>query len=330
MGDPLTWRTLLGNIIQDPHERQRIANALGVSPITLLRWVNNTSIPRPRNLHQLLAVLPQHRQVLLELISEEFEGFATTVANEVAEDTSQEIPPGFYARVLHTYTTIASSLRYSSLCNLILQQALEQLDPHRVGLVLIVVQCMPPASGHKVRSLRESVGRGTPPWTSNLEQHPILLGAESLAGYAVTTGRMHVIQNLRADLNLLPGYRGVGEESAVSAPIVLAGNIAGCLLVSCTQPDYFLPFRLKLIEHYSELIVLAFRPEDFYEQQRIELRILPPQEVQQAYVSKFRQRLLETMMQAAKSRHPMSIIEAERVVWQQLEEELLQLPPSSE
>ena len=34
------WREFLGKSIVDPHERQRIANELGVSTVTLTRWSN--------------------------------------------------------------------------------------------------------------------------------------------------------------------------------------------------------------------------------------------------------------------------------------------------
>ena len=40
------WREVLGQIIEDARERQRIASALGINPITLDRWANHTSKPR--------------------------------------------------------------------------------------------------------------------------------------------------------------------------------------------------------------------------------------------------------------------------------------------
>lgn len=76
MQEPPTWRELLGKIVADPHERERIANELGVNPITLVRWVNNESKPRTQHLRQLLNALPEYRARLLELIIEEFEDFS--------------------------------------------------------------------------------------------------------------------------------------------------------------------------------------------------------------------------------------------------------------
>ncbi|HEX9132148.1 MAG TPA: GAF domain-containing protein [Ktedonobacteraceae bacterium] len=325
MQELTTWRDLLGIVIQDPQERRRIANELGVNPVTLTRWVNKEASPRPQSLQRLLKVLPQHRKALLELVANEFEGFATD-----AEDSLHMIPSEFYIRVLHTLATIPQVLRFSSLCDLILQQALEQLDPQRLGLAIIVVRCMLPSQEGKIRSLRESVGRGTHPWEGKLDQQAILLGAESLAGHAVTLGHPVANQNLSESKSLSPGYHGQWEESAAAAPIMLEGNVAGCLLVSSTKPNYFLPSRQTLIESYADLIALAFEPWEFYEAKYIELGLVPFQEVQQAYLAGFRQRLTETMLQAARNHHPLTIDHAEQVVWQQFEEELLRLPRDEE
>src|SRR5271157_1982543 len=170
MQEPSTWRDLLGSVIQDPQERRRIANELGINPVTLTRWVNKEASPRPQSLQRLLKILPQHRKVLLELLVNDFEGFAAEPEDALTEDLQHKIPSEFYNRVLRTRATIPKVLRFSSLCDLILQQALEQLDPQRLGLAIIVVRCMLPSQEGKIRSLRESVGRGTHPWEGKLDQ----------------------------------------------------------------------------------------------------------------------------------------------------------------
>ena len=326
MQESPTWRDLLGRIIQDPQERRRLTNELGINPVTLTRWVNNEASPRPRSLQLLLKALPQHRKAFLELLGDDFERFtATEMEASLTEDLLYKIPSEFYMRVLRTRATIPKVLRFSSLCDLILQLALEQLDPQRIGLAIIIVRCMPPSREGKIRSLRESVGRGTPPWEGKLDQQAILLGAESLAGYSVTLGRPVVNQDLSESQNLAPGYHGLWEVSAAAAPIMLEGNIAGCLLVSSSQPNYFLPLRQTLVESYADLIALAFEPEEFYDVRNIELALVPFQEVQRSYLSGFRSRLNETMIHAQKTHQSLTIFEAEQLVWQQFEEELLRL-----
>jgi len=284
-----------------------------------MRWVNGETAPRPENLRRLLSALPQHRDHLTELIGQEFEGFAAAMRDEARQGESTVIPSEFYERVLHTRADTPQSLLFPLLWDLILQQALEHLDPRRQGMVIMVATCMPPSTGQKVRSLRERTGRGTPPWRRDLEQQAIFLGAESLAGHVIGSLHLEVNQDLRDEHTRSPGYRGPWEESAAAVPIMSMGKVAGSLLVSSAQRDYFLPSRCKLIESYAELIALAFAPEDFYEPRQINLGVLPPYGVQQPYISGFRKRVLAVMQQ-----QPMHVFEAEQLVWHQIEAELLQ------
>lgn len=321
-----TWRDLLKTIISDPHEKQRLAEQLGVRAITLTRWISKESDPRPQNLRNLLNALPMHRDQLLDLIREEpgFEEFS----NAGVDDASIEIPSEFYTRVFSARASIVDNLRFWSISNLILQQAIGQLDPDRLGMGINVVRCMPPARvDNKVHSLRESVGIGTPPWSGDLEQNAMFLGAESLCGYVVTLCRPAANQNVDDEQNLTPAHKTPFEKSAAVHPILFAGRVAGCLLVSSTQNNYFLPqYRLTLIENYANLLALAFEPEEFYEPCQIELSVMPDQEVQKKHFANFRQRVANIMIEGSINKRPVNNLEAERLVWQQLEEELLQLP----
>lgn len=315
--EPQDWRELLGTIIHDPHERQRIAQELGVRTITLSRWVNRQSDPRPQNLRHLINVLPQQRDLLLELIAEEFEDFSGTVR----DDASQEIPSEFYKRIFNARSTTNETMRFWSISNLILQQALGQLDPDRLGMAITVVRCMTSRHSSKIRSLRESVGQGTPPWPGDLEQKGMLLGAESLAGFCVTTCRPAQIQNIREDKSALPAHQVEHELSAATHPILFTGRIAGCLLISSTQPNYFLSSaRNILIGEYANLLALAFEADDFYDPQDIELLLMPPHTVQKEYFANFRQRVTQTLI-----RRSVHNLQAEQLVWEELEEELLEL-----
>ncbi len=233
------------------------------------------------------------------------------------------IPVEFYMRVLHTSAETSKNLLFSSLSDLILQQCLKQLDPYRAGMAITVARCMPPRHGGKVRSLREVAGRGTPPWNANLDQQGILLGMESLAGHAVISGHLEANQQLSEQLSVSPGYQGEWERSAVATPIMHTGTIAGSLLVASVQADYFLPAISKLIEYYAELLALAFEPEDFYEMQQIELSPLPSFEVQLTYLHTFRNQVLETLRQATREKKPVTVLQAEQLAWQQIEDQLL-------
>jgi hypothetical protein len=326
MHSPETWRDLLGRIIKNSHERQRIASTLNIHPMTLVRWVTKEATPRSQNLRRLLEILPEHRERLLSLIEEEFPDISLYPTQAVSSrPESASIPSEFYTRVLHTKAYLPEHLRYASLCELILQQALGQLDPHRVGMAVIVARCMPPSSHGKVRSLRESQGQGTPPWPMNLEPYGVFLGAESLAGVSIISGHLQVNQQLSQSRHLAAGYRGRWEESAAAAPILDAGRIAGVLLVSSALPDYFTPPCCALIEQYAELIAVAFASEDFCELERIDLGIMPLEEEQLPFLSRFRQRVNKLMIKTAREGQPLTITQAEQPIWQQLEAELLEL-----
>lgn len=325
----LTWRELLGGLIQDSQEHQRIANELGVNPLTLTRWVHNESKPRPHNLRRLLTALPHHRDTLLQLLAQEFPEFSSSTKDEETGDQTLEIPPEFYVRIFDTYATTRQNQLFWSISNLVLQQALGQLDPNQLGMALTIAQCMPPSPGNKVRSLRERVGRGTFPWPFNLDEEAIFLGAESLAGYSVITGHPIIIQNAR-ELNLFPVHWTAWEQSAAASPIIRMTASAGCVLASSTQPGYFLPGRQRLLHNYAALLSLAFTPEEFYDLQDINLQPMPFYRRQKLLVVKFRQRLLSFVRLAQSTGHSINMHEAEQIVWQQLEEELLGLPPYTE
>ncbi len=321
-----TWRELLGDMIQDPLKRQRIARELDVSPITLMRWVNGESTPRWQSLQRLLGAFPAQRERLLTLIGHEFENFSAMIQEETKQHEPAVIPAEFYVRVLHTLAITPKGLLFTVLSELILQEALEQLDPQRLGLAIIVARCMPPSHEQKVRSLREGVGRGTPPWARDLEPHGIFLGAESLAGHVLGSGHLEVNQDLQDAQTRSPGYRGPWEASAVALPIMRMGMMAGSLLVASTQANYFPPERCELIEDYAELLALAFLPEEFYEPQQIELGVVPTYEAQQPYLAGFRQRATDLMRQHAKSQPPLAFLQAEQMAWQEIEADLLRRP----
>src|SRR5579864_5095707 len=101
------WRKLLENIIADAQERQRIANELGVNPVTLIRWARGETNPRQENLQRLLKALPAQQQTLTRLLTEEFPAFDMP-ANE---DWSEHIPAEIYSRILNTYTNLQDAQR---------------------------------------------------------------------------------------------------------------------------------------------------------------------------------------------------------------------------
>ncbi len=319
----MDWREYLSTIISDPGERERIASEIGVHAVTLTRWVSGESLPRSQNMRQLLRALTVAQRNQLQLL---LKNESPEVMDVGIESVEREIPYEFITEVLELYANTPDLLRFWTIGRMILQQAVNQLDPERVGLSITVVRCMPPRGG-KIRSLRESVGLGTAPWKEDMEEKALLLGAESLAGHVTALCRMEHISNLQLNETFLPAYREEPEESAVVCPIMQACKIAGCLSFSSTQRGYFsAEGRLPLAQAYTNLLALAFDPNDFYEPDLIALHLMPSPNVQREHFAGFRQRILQRMQKAAREGRHVSNAESEQLEWLNIEDTLLRLP----
>ncbi len=320
MSDPSSWQDLLKEIISDPVARERLASAVGVRPITLYRWATGESKPRPFNLRQMLSALPSdQRSCMAALLEQEHLDYSSSMSDSLGE---LEYP--FVRQVLDLRATTPEVVLFWTLCHKVFQHALPRLDPERTGMAIRVVLCMPPGREGKIRSLLESVGQGTPPWRADLEQEAIFLGAESLAGYVVTSCRPDLVQNLEREHYQLPASWAEHEVSATAVPIMYTNRVAGCVLVSSAQPDFFnSSSRLTLISDYAQLIALAFKPEQFYPLECIKLQVLPSFEVQRVLLASFRERVIALMTEAANEGQPLMRTQAEQLVWQHLEEQLI-------
>ncbi len=316
---PQTWRTLLADILKQPGERQRIARALDINPLTLTRWTEDQSAPRPRYLQRLPTVIPEQQMVLSLLIAQEFPEFAMDAST--TDEAPLEIASAFYTEVFHMLATLPPARVPWLIRKHILQHALEQLDPHRRGVIITLAQCVPPSTEHKVRSIQVMIGAGLPPWGGDVDQQAVFFGAESIAGRVVSTGQPVTIENLQETwLMEPPNMQGLGSLSVY--PLQRTGRIAGTLSILSSQPGYFLPSRLTLIQQYSNLIAVTFAPENFYASKDIELCMMPPPPLQVPYLTNFRQRVLDILKEAANNQQPMTNAQAEQVACQQLEEEL--------
>jgi len=271
--------------------------------------------------------------LLTRLILEEFPDFVLSEQPDASSlngldsiEAPSDIPLEVYQRATRTHATTPLSLRFWVISHLVLGAALEQLDPgpHPVGVEVVLVQGMRCIHSETVGCLRETCLLGTPPWRTD-QITPLFLGAESLSGYAVTTARPALCQNLRTNPAFLPVRVEAYEESAVAYPLLQGERVGGCLLVTAAQADFFTPPRLQLINTYADLAVLALQDDQFYEKQAIQLGTMPATDVQQVHFASFRRRVNE--MISAPDRQVTNIVQAEQLVWNQLAEELMSLNP---
>ncbi len=316
---PPDWSVVLQNILRSSGERQRLSSILGVTTMTLSRWASGESRPQRPHLIHLMQVLPtQQRQELMDA----FEKLYPDIQSWLADESLEQIPSSFFAQVLNLRTTTTESLRFWRISEVVLKQALSQLDPNTMGMAIKLIQCMPPGPNGKIRSLRERAGKGTLPWTADLEHDVLFLGLESMSGYATEVRHIVSDGDLRKNKSF-PSYQDDYELSAAAHPIRFEGRIAGCLLASSTQVDYFTPSRLGLLTTFSDLIALAFDKSDFYLPQQVELRLIPKPKVQRPILATFRQRVTEKFQQATYQHKQLSNAEIELQAWQDIETELL-------
>ena len=318
------WHKIVTLALKVPGERQRLATSLGISSMTLTRWASGESQPqRPHLIRLVQTIGPHYRDDLIEAL----ETIYPEIHSLLKEEIPDHIPSSFYSELLSIRTTTTESLRFWRISDLILKQFLLQLDPNQLGMSVTIIQCMPPAVKHgsKIRSLRERVGRGTSPWTADLEHISLFLGLESLGGYTSEARHIVNVDDLSKD-KLLPAYQDKFEVSAAAHPIMLGGRIAGCLSASSTQVGYFTQQRQALLMAFSDLASLAFDKSEFYDPKLVELRVMPKPAYQRPIIDEFRFRVSQTLMAATYQRLRLTNQQAEQQVWSEIEDQLLSLP----
>ena len=320
------FRTLVKELLHDPTTRKRIEQRTDIAPRTLSRWVSGeTEEPDRKRLSILLAALPEHRDALLATITQAMPDFEVPLLDP-ATRLVEDLPMDFWVRLLETNANTPRNLHFASIVHLIFLQLQSALDPEHIGVQLIIAQCSPPASpGQPVRSLREVMKMTTHQSLLTSPGDTIFLGAESLSGYSVSLCQASIVQNVREEQHL-PVRRARNEQSAAAYPIQRGGYVAGCFLVSSPQPDLFSQRLQYLLQIYAYLLNMAFETETFYAAERIRLRPMPAEQIQHTYIANFQQRVM-TILQGDLS---LSRLQAETAAWQQIEEELLALPPSTD
>jgi len=322
--EPETWQAFLGQFIENPKEKARLAKAVRVRPITLQRWAEGISRPREDNIRSMLKNLPTEAYPLFMRLL--LRDFPELLKDELPEDYfRRNIPAEFYARVLSSLSLTPQPLYRQSMQDLLLQQICKHLDPDQHGLAISLALCMPPRLSHKVRSLREIGGLGTPPWPSDLAERLMFLGAESLVGYAVEHMRPYVI-NSKDDLTFCPATWTAFERSAAAFPLLLHTHVVGGLIISSTREFFFTEPRLSVIEAYSHVISCMFEMEEAYPAEDIELQVMPPYAQQLPYFHTYKRRVSLKYAEAAQAEQMVTFQHVRQLVWQEIEDELLQLP----
>ncbi len=302
MPEQQTWRELLGKIISNPIERQRIASAVEVKEVTLQRWSLEKANPHPRNLHQLVATLPQFHDLLVSLIQQEFPEFENASAS-----MPKSIPTIIYSMVLDAYANHAEMLSKGTILSLVVRGIAPHIDPNGTSSFVSLAYCAP-----FMRSLIVSKMQVLyQPTDLDLYQHTLLLGAEFLGSHVASVCQPAIIQEI-ANEHIFPLSQVERKAGSIAAwPIQRHGNVAGVLIVSSRYPYFFSQLRVKIIVEYVRLLTLAFRESDFLACSTLRFRFMASD--QREFVRTLRSRIPVTT-------YPYR--EAERITYQQIEAEM--------
>ena len=164
------------------------------------------------------------------------------------------------------------------------------------------------------------------PWESQRDSQTQFFGAESPLGQARIQGRAVAVSDYDTAFALCPHQPPAATLSAFICPILQSSRCIGCLCIVSTQPIRYLQQHYELISYYVDLTVLSFEQHDLYELSDIDLGVMPPNTLQQPYLAHFSQRVTQCMLQSVRNNQPITRPQAEELVWQQFEEEFLNLP----
>lgn len=303
---------LLHSILQqDRLTIARVAKALGVTENTVYRWMNGTSTPQPAHLRRLPDVLPAHRSKLIHVIKQTYPGVL-----ELSPISVREIQKDIYQRVIELVVSIdEDDLRQWEVVQTLFEYALLQLDPEHYGMVITYAKLLPPREDAMVHALREVAMRGHTPWPQETQTRAFL-GSNMLGGHVAMLQRNQVWSDIIE--GHIPFMVDVNERSSCASPLLRGRRIAGVLIVSSTQPDFFAdPKKCETIDEYARLLSIAVPPSDFHSIYSLHLRPMPDLSMQRQHLNTtYIQRILNYA-----STHNLSSQEAETKVERELEKE---------
>ncbi len=261
---------LLRSILwQDRQAIARVAKALGVTENTIYRWMNGTSVPQQAHLRRLPDVLPAHRSKLVHVIKQTYPGLL-----ELGPVSAREIQKDIYQRVIELVVSRdEEDLRLWDAAQALFDYALLQLDPERYGMAIIYAKLLPPREDTMIHALREFAMRGHMPWPHSTTTRAFL-GSNTLAGRVAMLQRSQVWSDLTE--SHIPVLVDTYEHSACAAPLLRGRSISGVLIVSSTQPDFFVdPKKCEAVDEYAKLLSIAIPQNDFRSIYSLRLRPMP-------------------------------------------------------
>jgi GAF domain-containing protein len=236
---PQTWRDLLGELIETPSERERLANELGVHPWTPWRWIEDKTRPRAKYLKKIPDLFPKQKATLLQLLREDYPGLFPELEEKHEAEPQVQIPSIYYSRLL---SALSSDPVFGS----------ETI--YHLGLIQLASQLVPLAeTGVYIMSLSPSrrslytIADMTYDWKDmrvrprySVADHLLFAGRESTAGVAVASKQL------------------AQTQTELAFPLLRRGKVAGCLWVISTAEEEWSQTKRNLLALYAELLAITF------------------------------------------------------------------------
>lgn len=278
------WRIYLSQLLRSDHDlAKRLAERIGVRPVTIQRWASGETNP-----HQLFRSL---EELARELEEPEQEQFIRCVQQQhptwhvsyptVEVSPLKPLPSVFYSKLHQANSQVDDTLAFPTIVALIGQQLSSHLDPDFSDkLDITICLCVPPGPSAFVRSLYiPSQPNARPlmlPW-----QFPLLIGIESPLAWTLTSH-----EAVTFDPAELSSLKEAGVQGAAAHVIRRRGKVGGCLVVTSLKRQ-FTHAQLSIIEEFSTLAVLALEQEHFYPLEHIALQLFPSVADQQELDERF-------------------------------------------
>jgi hypothetical protein len=298
----------------DRSELLRVAHELDVSENSIYRWMSGNTEPRIHHLKRLPEVLPAHQEKLTAAINKTFHGILRLPVRTL-ETTINEVPRDIYRRVIELVVmTDDDDIRLWEVSQALFDHALRHLDTERRGMAITYAHLLPRHEDGYIHALREMAMRGNEPWPFVLKSRAYL-GSTSMAGATATLRRMQAWNENESE-NRSQVEVDEYERSACAAPVVRGRRIAGTLIVSSTDADFFRhSMACQAVEEYAQLLALALHERDFQPFSALRLRPMPGLAWQRAeLMQNYVPRIIAYARQHQSSRQ-----EAERIVEREME-----------
>ncbi len=253
---------------QDRTEIERVARELDVAENTVYRWMNGISVPRLPYLKKLPDLFPEHR---VQLISSIKQVFGDVVSN--LTPLLYEVPKEIYVKVLEMAANSQDEeTRMWHISQTLFDYAFLHIDAERLGLVIAYATLMQ-GRADGIHSLYEISRRSNDSCLTPIDA-TAFLGSTSLAGAAAVMQRLQVWHDTDSERTLFEKDDFV--RSSCAAPVLSNSLLAGVLIFSSPQPDFFKnPLICQAITEFALLMAVAISDHEFQLPSLLNLRPMP-------------------------------------------------------